>query len=92
MSFVGCLLGGLISVFVVFVVLGLQAYQFLRQLLGLPPKRDFFRWGNWQQKADNAQSARSQSANTQSRQGTQQKKTKVFADNEGEYVDFEEVN
>lgn len=88
MHFLGCLFGLFLGVILVFVTLGLRIWMAIRQLLGGGSSQNRAYQQNGQQQSQHTQ-------NSQTSHASQSAKTehkKIFADNEGDYVDFEEVN
>lgn len=101
MHFIGCLLGLLLAVILVVLHIGLRLWWALREILGLGSPRSTSQ-RQWYQGQGSQQGSQGQDGYTSSGTGQQgpssasadgKKKPggKVFADNEGEYVDFEEV-
>lgn len=90
MSFFGCLLYAVLAIFLVFVALANILWYRIRQFFGLgeDPFEQRRKQSEWQKgPRSNAQSG------TQNQQKSAQSKPKkkVFEDDEGEYVEFEEV-
>lgn len=87
-------LGCLLAILGIVLALGLSLLNIVRTLLGFPPKARWFTGGSEQrQQRQNHTSGQSRQSADSRRKKSQKAtgKPKVFDDNEGEYVDYEEV-
>jgi len=95
MHILGCFLGLLLAVFFIAFSLGLRLWLIILKFFGIKDNMNGFGSNNGTyHSTNNAYSGQSSSQQTNSSSSTQHSSSshgKVFADNEGEYVDFEDV-
>ena len=93
MHLLGCLLGLFLGILLLVLNVGLRLWWNIRNILkggtgSTQRPNPFGQTGNGQGTQGNSSNSRQTS---QSNQSSQPSHSKVFADNEGEYVDFEEI-